>query len=169
MGQLSPLMQIIIAIAPAAATAFFVWLSARKSAARDRDRERERAADKEFIARQSLVLENRKLSDEADERARVMYGKLIDDMRDEIERLHRAINRVQEQHDRVADQLLREQDLSTTLRNELVKWRSLVQQLQYRIEALENLIKKIGGEIPTELGTLPTLPSTKSRKDTQDA
>ncbi len=155
---MSPGWQLALATVPAAVSALFVYLQASKQS-------RERAAAQRAIANQSASLERRKLAEEADERARVMYGKLLDDMRSEIERLHKSVERVQTQYDRVANQLSHEQDQSIDLRRQVDQLQFNIAQLRSHIAVLERIIRQLGGEIPTEIGTLPPVPGMNIWKE----
>lgn len=155
---MSPAWQLALATVPAAVSAIFVYLQAAKQS-------RERASAQEAMANQSATLERRKFAEEADERARAVYGRLLDELRAEIDRLRKWIERVQTQYDKVADQLSKEQDLSHSLQRQLDLWEYAVEQLKNRIAALELIIRQLGGVIPTELGALPLLPGT-NRKET---
>ncbi len=155
---MNPWLQAAIAIIPTAVGGLLIYLQVTKQA-------RIQARTAETVAQQStdlelakLELERRKMADEADQRARAIYAQLIEDMRNEVDRVHKTLERIQNQYDRVSDQLSKEQDVSNTLRNELRRWRNYVQELSDFITALDNHVKKLGVQVPADWGRPPRPP-----------
>jgi chromosome segregation ATPase len=165
---LNIILQFMIVAIPAGVAGIFSYRQSVKTARLQESTEKaiadskasnERAiADQQVeLERAKLDLERRRMGDEADERARALYGQMITDVRGELDRMHKTVERMQDAYDRVAKQLSQEQEVSNKLRNDIHTWRAQVDQMRDRIAALEHLVKTLGGQLPDRATHPPPL------------
>jgi chromosome segregation ATPase len=141
----NPWLQLAVAAAPGAVAAFFAY---RASTRTSRVQAQSATAVAELNAateRNRLDLERQRMAEDAARKAQEMYAQLIGDLRGELERTYKQVERVQTQTDRIGDQLAKEQDVSSTLRLQVRVQSQEIDQLRAQVETLEGLVQRLRG------------------------
>ena len=131
--------QLGVAIVPGAVAAWFAYRASSKAA----NSTETVAAQNAAIELHKLEIDRRRMDDEAVQRARVTYEQILVEMRSELDRVHKQVERVQDQYDRVARQLSTEQDVSNKLRNEVRQLQRQVDDLTAQIAVLESVAARL--------------------------
>lgn len=140
---MSPWLQLVLALAPGSVAAWFAYRASTRTSQVQAQAQKSVAELSAATERTRLDLERQKMAEDAAKEAKATYAALIKDLRDELDRMHRQIERLQAQQDRTLEQLAREQGVSHKLREQLSAQSREVERLRGQVEALEGLVQRL--------------------------